>query len=194
MCKIYSSFQYPDLINRIHDGEIGVLPTDTIYGIVCDAKNKESVEKIYTLRKRNREKPLIILLSSVDQIEQFDITLDDDSYDMLNRIYPAKLTVMIHHTSNPRFECLYQQSPYLAFRIPLHEELRDLIKLSGPIVAASANTQGMPPSENIIQAQDYFTDKINFYVDGGIIKSNPSTIVVLEMNNFSVVRQGDYYL
>jgi L-threonylcarbamoyladenylate synthase len=61
------------IAERIKQGEIGVIPTDTIYGIVCSAFNKNSVEKLYKIRKRNKDKPMIILIGSVNDLKLFNI-------------------------------------------------------------------------------------------------------------------------
>jgi L-threonylcarbamoyladenylate synthase len=61
------------IAERIKQGEIGVIPTDTIYGIVCSAFNENSVEKLYKIRKRNKDKPMIILIGSVNDLKLFNI-------------------------------------------------------------------------------------------------------------------------
>ena len=72
--------------------------------------------------------------------------------------------------------------------------LQKLIKVSGPLVAPSANFAGEKPAENIKNAQNYFGDQVGFYIDGGELKGEPSTIIKIESNKIKVLRQGTYKL
>ena len=66
MSQFYTNLNNFDLIGQIQNGEIGIIPTDTVYGMVCLAKNQQSVERIYFVRQRDKGKALIILIDSID--------------------------------------------------------------------------------------------------------------------------------
>ena len=89
-----------------------------------------------------------------------------------------------------RFSYLHRGMGTLAFRIPDVSELRDMLRVSGPIIAPSANPEGMKPAETAEEAQSYFGDRADFFVDGGKLSGLPSTVVRLEDDRFTVVRQG----
>lgn len=169
--------------NDIKNGRIGVIPTDTIYGIVCSAMNKKSVEKLYKIRKRNLKKPMIILISSLKDLDLFDVKIDKK---ITNKYWPGRVSII---APVKKFEYLHRGKNGLAFRLPDNKELIRLLKISGPIVAPSANTEGNKPAQTINEAIEYFKDKIDFYVDCGKLESKPSKIISLLNNNIEIIRK-----
>ncbi|HNY35818.1 MAG TPA: L-threonylcarbamoyladenylate synthase [Candidatus Pacearchaeota archaeon] len=167
----------------IKNGKIGVIPTDTIYGIVCSAMEKKSVEKIYKIRKRNSKKPMIILISSVKDLDLFNVKIDKK---ITKKYWPGKVSIIV---PIKKFEYLHRGKNSLAFRLPDNKELIKLLKISGPIVAPSANTEGNEPAQTIDEAKEYFKDKVDFYVDCGKLKSKPSKIISLLNNNIEIIRK-----
>jgi L-threonylcarbamoyladenylate synthase len=84
---------------------------------------------------------------------------------------------------------LHRGKKSLAFRLPDNEDLIKLLKISGPILAPSANTEGDGPAETIEEAIEYFQDEIDFYLDNGKMKSRPSKIISLENNRVEIIRR-----
>lgn len=168
----------PQIINLLKKGKIGVIPTDTIYGIVGFALNKKTVEEIYKLRKRSPNKPFIILISSISDLEKFGITLTQKQQEFLSTNWPNPLSVILPVHSE-KFKYLHRGMNSLAFRMPKDHDLLEVLQAVGPLVAPSANIEGEKPSETIDQAKKYFGDKVSFYIDGGKIKSQPSTLISL---------------
>ncbi|NUQ57634.1 MAG: Sua5/YciO/YrdC/YwlC family protein, partial [Candidatus Paceibacter sp.] len=76
-----------------------------------------------------------------------------------------------------------------AFRLPNDEYLRDLISQTGPLVAPSANLEGMPPATTIDAAEKYFGDKVDFYLDGGKAESSPSKLIKIEGDKIIELRK-----
>jgi len=188
MSKIYK-ISSPKLAKIITDGGVGVLPTDTLYGIVCSAKNKKSVEHVYELRERNLKKPSIILISDIKDLKFFNIKPDQRTREILLRIWPGKVSVILPCVCR---ECsyLHRGTKSLAFRLPEKADLVRLIKKTGPLIAPSANLEGLLPATTVKEAQDYFEDAVDFYVSGGKLESLPSTIVEIKKGELSIKRQG----
>lgn len=179
------------IINLLKNGKIGVIPTDTIYGIVGSALNEETVDRIYRLRKRSSDKPMIILISSLDDLKKFDIILTDKQKEFLQKNWPNPLSVILP-LAGEKFKYLHRGTNSLAFRMPKNNKLAEVIKKVGPLVVPSANFEGEKPSETIEEAKKYFGQKI-FYVDGGKIKSQPSTLIKLKNNgSYIILRQGSF--
>lgn len=172
----------------LKEGAIGVIPTDTIYGICGTALKKKTVEKIYKLRKRNPKKPMIILISSLKDLNLFKINLKRKTKVILQKLWPAKISVILPCKSK-KFFYLHRGTNSLAFRLPKDKELLKILKISGPLVAPSANFEGEKPAENIAQARKYFQDKV-FYYNKGKLKSPPSTLIDLQNNKIEVLRKG----
>ncbi|MBI4035549.1 threonylcarbamoyl-AMP synthase [Candidatus Daviesbacteria bacterium] len=173
-------------------GKVGVMPTDTIYGIVGSALNPQVVEEIYLLRKRAADKPMIILISSLEDFKKFGINLTKAQVNFLKEIWPNPVSVVLC-CSNEKFTYLHRGKKSLAFRIPKDEELLDLLTEVGPLVAPSANLEKEKPSETINEAKRYFGDNVAFYIDKGKLVSKPSTVIQLyEDGTYLVLREGSF--
>ncbi len=187
------SFQdIQQVVRSLKNGKVGVIPTDTIYGIVGSALIPETIEKIYKLRKRSSDKLFIILISSIHDLKKFDIQLSEKQKDFLKNIWPNPVSVILPCKSG-KFKYLHRATFSLAFRIPDDEKLRELLKQTGPLVAPSANYEGDPPAQTIDEAKKYFGGRVAFYIDGGIIKSEPSTLIKLNVDgSWKVLREGNF--
>lgn len=173
-----------NLINTLLNGGVVLMPTDTIYGILTSSLNKESVERLYAIRKRSPEKPCIILISDISEIEHFGIILEgEEQKNLLDFFAEEKPTSVILDCNNEYFSYLHRNTNTLSFRLPKREDLRNLLKKTGPLIAPSANTEGNPPAKNIQEAKEYFGNQVDLYVDGGEITSNPSRIIKLSKNH-----------
>lgn len=169
-----------------------MMPTDTIYGIVGSALNPQTVEEIYKIRKRDTTKPLIVLISSLDDLKKFDIKLTKEQKSFLQKIWPNPVSVILS-CPNEKFSYLHRGKKSLAFRLPRNGMLMQILKEVGPLVAPSANLEKEKPAETIEQAKKYFGDKISFYIDEGILKSKPSTVIQLYEDGLRLVlRKGNF--
>ncbi len=182
------------LIEVLKNGRIAVISTDTIYGIVGSALQPDVVERIYKLRKRSEDKPFIILVSSIDNLEKFGVKLSEKQRKFLEKNWPNPLSVVLE-VADGKWEYLHRGTKTLAFRMPKDQELLKLLKETGPLVAPSANIEGEKPAETIEEAKNYFGNSVDFYVDRGVIKSEPSTLIELQKDGkWNIIRQGKYQL
>lgn len=178
------------IVQQLREGRIGVIPTDTIYGIVGLALNQNTVEKIYHLRKRSPDKPFIILISSLDDLNIFGVPLNRNQKEFLEKHWPNPLSVVLS-VIDEKWQYLHRGTKSLAFRMPKNGQLLELLKQTGPLVAPSANFEGEKPSENIAEAKKHFGESIDFYMDGGPVKSAASTLIeLLTDGSFKMLRQG----
>lgn len=170
------------ITDLLKNGRIAVIPTDTIYGIVGSALNHKTVEKIYKLRKRNLDKPFIILISSLNDLKKFDVKVTKEQEKFLKKIWPNPVSVVLQRGAKS-----------LAFRMPKNKWLLDLLKKVSPLVAPSANIEGEKPAETIKMAKKYFGNNVAFYLDAGKIKSTPSTLIKLKNDgSYIILRQGNF--
>lgn len=163
------------IIETINAGGIVVMPTDTIYGMLASALRPVTIERLYKLRRRNREKPFIILISSLGDLEKFGVTLSATQKKMLAKIWPGPTSVVLGKT---------------AFRLPASGKLRELISKTGPLMAPSANLAGAPPATTIAEAKNYFGNKVDLYIDGGTIIGKPSTLVRMNLKGEIHILRG----
>lgn len=177
-------------VEKILSGSgIGVLPTDTIYGLAGRAMDKKAVEKIYKIRKRNPKKPLIILINSLNDLPLFRIKLSLETKKVLKKVWPGPVSVILP-CRNKKFHYLHRGTKTLAFRLPKLEWLRNLLKKTGPLAAPSANWEGYPPAKTIKEAEKYFKNQVDFYLNGGKLESPPSTVIFVKDDKIKIIREG----
>ncbi|MFH1535461.1 MAG: L-threonylcarbamoyladenylate synthase [Patescibacteria group bacterium] len=180
------------IIDLLKKGKVGVMPTDTIYGIVGSALNPDTVENIYLLRKRTPDKPMIILISSLSDLKKFDIDLTKAQTEILQKIWPNPVSVVLP-CPYEKFAYLHRGKKSLAFRMPKDERLLEILKNTGPLVAPSANLGNKKPAKTLEEAKKYFGDKVSFCIDGGKLQAKPSTIVRLYKDGSKIVlRKGSF--
>jgi len=187
---ILKSIRSKKVFKLIKNGGVGVLPTDTIYGVCGSALDENIVERIYRIKKRDKKKPMVINIGSYKQLDLLGIKLDKDTKDTLNRLWPGKVSAILSCKLD-KFSYLHRGKNSLAVRFPDFKELTDLLKKVGPVVSTSANIEGTSPANNIEEAQDYFGDKVDFYVDGGRLEAIPSTLIDIKEGKINVLRQGE---
>ena len=183
------------VIDTLRGGGIGVLPTDTIYGVVGRAENEATVERIYTVRNRDHAKPCIILISSYEDLLTFNHELLPEEKDFIEKhaLWPGKVSIILPVTDQ-RFLYLTRGTNSLAFRMPNDSELLGLIKKTGPLIAPSANKEGQPHAQTITMAKEQFGKLVDFYVDAGEMDESASTIIRLIDGGFSLVREGSVHI
>lgn len=176
------------LIEILKRGGIGVMPTDTIYGLLGSALNKNTVERIYEVRKRQKTKPFIILISDLKDLKIFKIKLKPFQKELIKKFWPGPNS-LIFDCKLKKFKYLHRGKNSLAFRLPEPKWLRDLLKKTGPLVAPSANISGMEPAKTIKEARKYFGLKVDFYFDAGKINKKPSTLIDIRKKEIKILRK-----
>lgn len=185
----------PSVKAALKKGGVGVLPTDTIYGLVGSALNKRAVERIYKLRRRNPRKPMIILISDMRQAiwNKFGIVPDKKTTKILKKVWPGRVSIVLPIRHSPyairKFKYLHRGTKTLAFRLPKPYWLRRLLASVGPLVAPSANPEGLLPAKTIEEAKRYFGDKVDFYVDAGRMMGRPSRLIKIADGKIKVLRK-----
>jgi len=175
-----------EISEKIKNGGVGVIPTDTLYGIVCSAMSAESVERIYSLKNRNPEKPLIVLIGQLSDLNKFGISSDEQMALSLKKYWPGPNSIILP-VSGSNFNYLTRGSGGIAFRFPADEELAKFLRESGSIVAPSANLEGEIPASTIESAELYFPE-LDFYVNGGEKSGEPSKLLKFADGKFEQLR------
>ncbi len=181
--------RYKEAASLIKKGSVGVIPTDTIYGISASALIEEAVENIYQLKNRTPEKPMIVLIDSEKWLDYFGVKTTKKEKEFLSKVWPGKVSV-IFDCFEKKFNYLHRKTNSLAFRVPASKEVRFFLNHSGPVVSSSANIEGFSPAQTISEAKRYFKEKV-FYLDVGRIESSSSTLVKIKENKFSILREGE---
>ncbi len=178
-----------NLVNTLKEGGVVVMPTDTIYGILTSALLPNAVERIYEIREREKDKPCIILISDFKDLEKFGVEILDNQKEEVLKEKDRALTFILD-CNNENFTYLHRGGESLAFRIPKNLDLREFLAKTGPLIAPSANKAGEKPASNIKQAEEYFGNLVDLYIDGGEIISLPSKIIKFEKDGtLNIIRE-----
>lgn len=168
-------------------GAIGIIPTDTVYGLVARAADQTAVARLYKLKGRTA-KPGTIIAADIFQLEK--LGLKHRYLKSVEQFWPGAVSVVIA-CSNPALNYLHLKKMSLAVRVPNDTKLLELLHQTGPLLTSSANPPGQKPAATIDQAKNYFADKVDFYVNGGNLSSRqPSTVVRIIDDAIDVLRPG----
>lgn len=171
-------------ITAVQSGELVVARTDTIYGILASAQNKQAINKLYLARHRSLDKPCIVLIDHSDYIPNLT-TEQRKTYSKLHHERPTTIVTPVPDDFLPHAPRRYHT---LAFRV-VDGELAEMIKQVGPLLAPSANPEGLPPAQNIDEAISYFGEEVSVYVDGGHATQNiPSRIISFTNDTLEIIR------
>jgi L-threonylcarbamoyladenylate synthase len=182
---IYATNQ-SDALAKLLSGGVGVMPTDTVYGMVARATDGLAVARFYELKQRDH-KPGTVIAASVAQLVELGV--DEPHLRQVEQWWPNPLSVICD--TGAELDYLHLGLGSLAVRVPDNEELRWLLEISGPLISTSANLPDLPSAVNVHQAQEYFQDQVDFYVDGGDLSGHaPSTIVKIHDDGVEIIRQG----
>jgi len=172
-------------------GELVAIPTETVYGLAANAFNKEAVDKIYEIKQRPKNNPLIIHCHSIEQIEKLVSEIPREAYELAKQFWPGPLTILLKKNELIP-EYITAGSDYAAFRIPNHPLTLELLKqLDYPLVAPSANPSNRISPTKAIHVYEYFKNKVPYILDGGDCSEGiESTIIHFDQTNPKILRPG----
>jgi L-threonylcarbamoyladenylate synthase len=174
-------------VAKLMGGKVGVMPTDTVYGVVARAHDQLAVDKLYKLKHRER-KPGTLIAADLEQLKQLGVS--QTYLKLASKWWPNPLSIILPVGNH--FAYLHQDVGDIAIRVVDDEPLRKILKETGPLLTSSAHRPGEPGSTDILQAWNYFEDTVDFYVDGGDLSNRaPSTIIRLsDAGEIIVLREG----
>jgi len=176
-----------EAIQLLKTGGVGVMPTDTVYGLVARAEDPSAVARMYALKDRDH-KPGTVIAASVDQLVKLGVS--KSHLDKVSKWWPNPLSVETPLDDNLSY--LHQDTGRQGFRVVADEAVRAVLEQTGPLVTSSANHPGKPGSVTVDEAVAYFGDRVDFYVDGGDLSGRaPSTIIkIADDGSIEVIRNG----
>jgi L-threonylcarbamoyladenylate synthase len=171
----------------LREGQVGVIPTDTLYGVVCAADNQDAVGCLYRAKQREN-KPGTIIAASVDQLRSIGLVASKELDNFL--YWPGSVSVILN--APDKLSYIHGGVGSIAARVVAPQVLRELLADVGPLLTSSANITGHQPAVSVAEAMRYFGLGVDFYVDGGHIMSGaPSTIVRYTSDgSLDIVRAG----
>jgi L-threonylcarbamoyladenylate synthase len=173
-------------------GGLILYPTDTIWGIGCDATNTEAVEKIFKLKGRDAGKSLIVLLDSGNKLQSYVQEVPDIAYDLIEYA-ENPLTIIYSGAKNLAGNVIHKDGS-IGIRIVKHPFCEALIqRFRKPIVSTSANLSGEPAPSNFGDISDAIKSGVDHIVDvdqSDLSQKKPSTIMKIEPDGrFAFIRR-----
>jgi L-threonylcarbamoyladenylate synthase len=179
-------------LDVINQGGIILYPTDTIWGLGCDATNTEAIQKIYALKQRAQEKSMIILLDTENKLESYIRDVPAIAYDLIE-FAENPLTLVMPGAKNLSPDLIAADGS-VGVRVSKHPFCQQLIqRLRKPLVSTSANISGQPSPQNFSQISDEIITGVDYVVDidqHDLSIKKPSTIMRLDPDGkFEFIRK-----
>ncbi|EEF23004.1 Protein yrdC, putative [Ricinus communis] len=176
----------------IQDGGIILYPTDTIWGVGCDATNTEAIKKIFKLKQRDEAKSMIILLDTENKLESYVKEVPAVAYDLIE--YAENPLTLVMPGAKNISPALIAADGSVGIRVSSHQFCQQLIqRLRKPIVSTSANISGSPSPQNFSEIAQEIIDGVDYVVDldqHDLSKKKPSTIMRIEPDGrFEFIRR-----
>ena len=175
----------------IKNGGIVVFPTETVYGIGVNGLNEKALKKLYEVKQRPLNKPISLLVNSIEMINQLTKNITKLEYALMKEFFPGPLTIILQKKDIVP-NILTANSDTVGIRMPSNKIALELIKYAGvPIATPSANLSGKPTGTNFKDIIKDFDGKADYFIDGKISKTGfASTIIKVTDEVPHILRQG----
>jgi L-threonylcarbamoyladenylate synthase len=180
-----------DAARIIACGGLIAFRTDTFYGLGADPLNPAGLAKIRELKGREENKPILLLISDMDQVERFVADQSGLFEVTAGAHWPAPLTLV--GPARPELPiALTAGTNTIGVRLPDDDNVRGLVRAcGGALTATSANLSGRPPARTAKEVETYFLNGIDLIIDGGeVTVTQPSTVLDLSEAEPRLVREG----
>lgn len=176
--------------SAVKGGRLVVIPTDTVYGIGCDAFDNQAVEALLRAKHRGPDMPVPVLVGSWNTVQGL---VRDYSFNMrrlVEAFWPGGLSVVVHQAPSLPWN-LGDTRGTVMLRMPMHPAALELLDKTGPMAVSSANISGQPPATTVDMAMEQLGETVGVYVDGGEATiGEASTIVDLSSGKPRILREG----
>ena len=174
----------------LQNGGVIISPTDTIYGIICDANNAQAIEKIYQIKERSYDKPLTIFSNSCQNIQKIT-NLNEIEQKIIDNFMPGALSLVANGKENDFVKKdINKNDQTISVRIPNNQFLLKLMAYVPFLASTSANISGQDSLINTKEIQNQFKEQVDLVINCGTIDNKASTIVRIINNNVKILRQG----
>ncbi len=175
----------------IKNGGIVVFPTETVYGIGVNGLNEKALKKLYEVKQRPLNKPISLLVNSIEMINQLTKNITKLEYALMKEFFPGPLTIILQKKDIVP-DILTANSDTVGIRMPSNKVTLKLIEYAGvPIATPSANLSGKPTGTNFKDVIKDFDGKADYFIDGKISKTGTASTIVKVTNGIPhILRQG----
>jgi len=185
-CRIEDLRQVSEILKN---GGVGILPTDTVYGLFALAESEAGVRRVFEIKERPFEKPLPVQISEVCHAQRLAVADCPGAGALIGAFWPGPLTLVLDRRSGGP-ELPFQSSDKLGLRIPDSPVCLALIDLAGYMVAPSANLSGDRPPVSFEDISPEILGMVDFAVDGGACQLGIESTVVDLTGGLKILREG----
>lgn len=176
--------------DAVRAGRCVVLPTDTVYGIGCDAFNNDAVETLLATKRRGPDMPVPVLVGSWVTIQGLVREFTETAKTLVEAFWPGGLSIVVPEAPSLPWN-LGDTRGTVLLRMPNQPLALELLQETGPMAVSSANISGNPPATTATEARQQFGDEVPIYLDGGTAEiGEPSTIIDISGPVPRILREG----
>ncbi|ANE03772.1 L-threonylcarbamoyladenylate synthase [Corynebacterium crudilactis] len=177
-------------VDAVKAGQLVVLPTDTLYGLGCDAFNNEAVANLLATKHRGPDMPVPVLVGSWDTIQGLVNSYSAQAKALVEAFWPGGLSIIVPQAPSLPWN-LGDTRGTVMLRMPLHPVAIELLRQTGPMAVSSANISGHTPPSTVTEARQQLNQNVSVYLDGGECAiGQPSTIVDISGATPKILREG----
>lgn len=159
--------------NTLKSGGVVIVPTDTVYGLICEGLTDRAKERIYGIKGRSKDKPLIGFVNTLEKVKSFaEVSAEREI--ILKQNWPGAKTYLLKAIKD--IYLVTAKTGKIAFRIPAHEFLLNILERFDLIASTSANISGEKASLSVADIPDVIREEADVIIDGGRLCGKPSDI------------------
>ncbi|MEY8463550.1 L-threonylcarbamoyladenylate synthase [Streptococcus merionis] len=178
-----------DLIQVIKSGGAVILPTETVYGLFAKALEESSVNRVYDLKQRPRDKAMNLNVASLEEIYRFSKNQPDFLPQLFEAFLPGPLTIILQ--ANDRVPTWVNSGlETVGFRLPNHPVTQKIIRETGPLIGPSANISGESSGKIFEEIVSQFGQVVKGLADDKALTGQDSTILDLSAEKAKILRRG----
>ncbi len=188
------------IVKAVKDGKVLILPTDTVYGLICDATNKKAVARLFRIKKRPKSRPIPIFVKDISSAKKL-VEINENQAKFLKKVWPGKTTAVLKlkiknsiKIKNWKLKIYGVFKDTIALRIPKNKLVLGLLKKTKkPLTGTSANISGKPASIKIKEILKQFEnqkEQPDLVIDAGDLpESKPSKVFDLTISPPKILRK-----
>lgn len=177
-------------VEYLQKGQLIALPTDTVYGLAADFTQPEAIQRVFDLKGRDQQKPLVILAASYADI--IDLVLEEPPglQALASKFWPGDLTLVLPVRQDQVPPTVRSGLLTTGFRIPNHKQCLDLLREVGPLAVTSANPSQVAPAQSLEEVEAFWGADFPIMEGDPVTQGVASTVLCWGEGKWSVGRPG----
>ena len=179
-----------EAVECLNSSGVVAIPTETVYGLAAKVTNLQAIQEVFSLKRRPNDNPLIVHISSLEQLGEISKPLSQIELSIINKFWPGPLTLILRRKKKV-LDAVTAGLETVAVRMPNHSLCLDLLQRTGPLVAPSANLSGTPSPTKKEHVQNDFGPSFPILDGGACTIGLESTVITCRANNLSRTRKNE---